>query len=76
MAKPSADKAPASVSFEDSLAALEALVKKLEAPDTPLDQVIASFAKGQELLKACQTRLNEAELILEKATADGKTERL
>ncbi len=54
-------------SFEKSLEALEALVKKLEAPDTPLEAVIASFAEGQKLLKACQKRLSEAELVLEKA---------
>ena len=73
MAKCPENKAP---SFEESLAALEALVKKLEAPETPLEQVIASFSKGQELLKVCQARLNEAELVLEKATADGKTEKI
>ena len=73
MAKNADAKAP---SFEESLAALEALVKKLEAPDTPLEQVIASFSKGQELLKACQARLSEAELVLEKATEGGKTEKI
>ena len=63
-------------SFEQSLEALEALVKKLESPETPLDQIIASFSEGQKLLKVCQKRLQEAELILEKATEDGKTEKI
>ena len=63
-------------SFEEAMAALEALVRKLESPDTPLETVIASFTEGQKLLKACQKRLQDAELVLEKATEDGKTEKL
>ena len=61
-------------SFEESLASLEALVQKLEQPETPLETVIASFTEGQKLLKVCQKRLSEAQLVLEKASADGKTE--
>ena len=63
-------------SFEENLAALEALVRKLEAADTPLETVITSFTEGQKLLNACQKRLQQAELVLEKATEDGKTERI
>lgn len=54
-------------SFEEALASLEALVEKLESPNTPLEKVIASFTEGQKLLKVCQKRLQEAELVLEKA---------
>lgn len=71
--KISASKEP---TFEENLAALEALVQKLEAPETPLELVIASFSEGQKLLKACQKRLQEAELVLEKATEEGKTEEI
>jgi exodeoxyribonuclease VII small subunit len=67
---------PKDPSFEQSLEALESLVKKLEAPETPLDQIIASFSEGQKLLKICQKRLKDAELILEKAGEDGKTEKI
>jgi len=62
--------------FEENMAALESLVKRLEAPDTPLETVIASFAEGQKLLKACQKRLQDAELILEKVNADGTREKI
>lgn len=74
--KPSAAENPKDSSFEENLAALEALVQKLEAPETPLDQIIASFSEGQKLLKACQKRLQEAELVLEKAMEEGKTEKI
>lgn len=57
----------AEIGFEEALAKLEALVTRLEAPDTPLEKVMASFSEGQKLLKICQKRLQEAELVLEKA---------
>ena len=58
--------------FEKSLENLEALVEKLESPETPLETVIASFTEGQKLLKVCQKRLREAELVLEKVAEEGK----
>lgn len=63
----SANKDGKEPAFEEALASLEALVEKLESPDTPLEAVIASFTEGQKLLKVCQKRLHEAELVLEKA---------
>ena len=38
--------------FEDNLAELTALVKKLEG-DIPLDEAIAAFEKGISLTKLC-----------------------
>ena len=49
-------------SFEQNLKALEKIVGKLESGSVSLDESIALFQKGKTLGKACETRLNEAEL--------------
>lgn len=42
--------------FEDNLAELEALVKKLES-DIPLDEALSAFQKGIELTRLCISEL-------------------
>jgi exodeoxyribonuclease VII small subunit len=65
------------LSFAEQLETLEALVARLESPDTPLELVVSTFTEAQKLMSSCQKRLAEAELILEKATAtDGQTEQM
>jgi len=60
-------------SFEESMSELEALIEKLEDPNTPLESIVQTYAEGQKLLKACQARLEAAELKLEQANTDGST---
>ncbi len=48
--------------FEKSLAALEELVKKLEAGDLPLEESLKQFERGIQLARACQEALQQAEL--------------
>lgn len=49
------------VSFENSIAELEEIVKKLEKGELTLDESIDCFQRGVELTKYCSKRLDEAE---------------
>jgi exodeoxyribonuclease VII small subunit len=62
------------MSFEQALAALEAIVQQLERGDVPLDQSIALYERGEALRAACQQRLDAAQARIEAIVtgADGK----
>ena len=49
------------VSFENAIAELEEIVKKLEKGELTLDESIKCFQRGIELTKYCSKRLDEAE---------------
>ena len=53
-------------SFEESMEQLETIVESMEGGDTPLDKLVEKFEAGTIHLKNCQSRLNEAELKIEK----------
>ena len=40
-------------SFEDALAELEELVRKMESGEMGLEEMVAAFEKGQKLVKSC-----------------------
>ena len=48
--------------LETDLKKLEELSKKLESPELPLDEALKLFGEGVELVRACQKRIQEAEL--------------
>ncbi len=52
-------------SFEAKLAELEALVKKLESSDLPLEQAIQLFERATQLSEGCRKLLTEAETKIE-----------
>ncbi|MEO9102358.1 MAG: exodeoxyribonuclease VII small subunit [Burkholderiales bacterium] len=52
---------PTPVSYEAALEELEQLLQRLEASHTPLDQLLASYQRGNELLKFCRQRLDVLE---------------
>ena len=56
-----AQKPPKSQSYEEALAELERLVAMMEAGELPLEQSLAAYQRGAELLQACQARLVDAE---------------
>lgn len=56
----------AKLSFEAALAKLEAIVDAMESGDVPLADLLAKYEEGSKLLKACEGRLKEAELKIEK----------
>lgn len=61
---------PSKMSFEDALRALEAIVRRLETGDVPLDESISLYAQGEELRKRCTERLQAAEARIQKLTVD------
>jgi exodeoxyribonuclease VII small subunit len=52
--------------FEQLYARLEEAVAKLEAGGMPLEDAIALYEQGMTLARACQERLDEAELKITK----------
>ena len=54
--------------FEEGINSLENIVKKLESPDTGLDESIEIYKKGMDILNKCNKKLEEAELQIVKLT--------
>jgi len=60
-----AEDTPEKPDFEASLGELEALVRKLESGDLPLDESLEEFKRGVELTRQCQDVLDKAQLSVE-----------
>ena len=73
-AEKNADDLPSDLSFEDALAQLEDIVRRLESGDVPLDASISLYERGNKLRGYCQQRLNAAQARIEKirVSADGR----
>src|SRR3984957_8956476 len=56
---------PKKQEFEQSLARLEEVVRKLESPNLPLDQAMKLFEEGMQLSRDCQKQLEQAEARVE-----------
>ena len=52
---------PAPPSFEASLGELESIVQSMEGGALSLEQSLAAYQRGMELMKTCQGTLAEAE---------------
>ena len=57
--KPAAE--PASVSFESAMAELEQLVAKMESGELPLEESVAAYKRGSELVQYCAAQLERVE---------------
>jgi exodeoxyribonuclease VII small subunit len=58
-------------SFEAALAEIESIVASMEGGELPLEQSLAAYKRGAELLQYCQTQLRDAQQqvkILESGT--------
>jgi exodeoxyribonuclease VII small subunit len=51
----------AAMSFEDALAELEQIVRRLEAGQVKLDEAIQCYERGALLKRHCEQKLNEAQ---------------
>jgi exodeoxyribonuclease VII small subunit len=51
----------AEMSFEDALAELEGIVRRLESGQVKLDDAIQSYERGARLKQHCENKLNEAQ---------------
>lgn len=63
----------ATLSFEDALGELEAIVRGLETGQQKLEDAIAAYERGAALKKHCEAKLAEAEARVQAivARADG-----
>jgi exodeoxyribonuclease VII small subunit len=56
------------LSFEQALAELESIVKKMDSGQESLELAINSFERGVQLKNHCENKLQEAKLKIEKIT--------
>ena len=49
------------LSFEQSMARLDEIVRHLEKGDMPLNDALALFEEGTALIRSCDEQLDEAE---------------
>jgi exodeoxyribonuclease VII small subunit len=61
MATKASLKTTAPSSYETALAELEQMVAQLESGQLPLDQLMAGYQRGAELLKFCRSKLEAVE---------------
>ena len=63
----------ADLSFEEALAELEQIVRRLEAGDGSLDSSIMAFERGARLKAHCEAKLRDAQMKVDQIakTSDG-----
>lgn len=64
----------ATLSFEQALQELEALVRSLEEGKTTLDQTVETYERGVALKSHCESLLKAAKLRVEKITVGASPE--
>ncbi len=62
-------------SIEEIFDELETILKKLESPDTPLEESFGQYEKGMKLVKACSEKIDKVEkqMIILQGEADGES---
>ena len=58
---PNSPKTQSSTTFESALAELEKIVSSMETGQMPLEKSLAAYKRGAELLKYCQSALQDAQ---------------
>jgi len=66
-----ADPVSADLTFEKALEELEALVGRMEDGKLPLEESLAAYQRGAELLRFCESKLSDAQARI--AILDGET---
>ena len=56
-----AGKSHKTLSFETALAELEQVVSDMETGKLPLEEALAAYQRGAELLRQCRSRLDDAQ---------------
>ncbi|GAB4162225.1 MAG: exodeoxyribonuclease VII small subunit [Rickettsiaceae bacterium] len=62
------------MTFEEALAELEEIVRKIDTGQEDLANAVTSFERGVMLKKHCETMLKNAKLKIEKVTSTNGTE--
>lgn len=57
------------LTFEQALAGLDEVVRRLEGGDVGLEEAVVLFEEGQRLLAACRERLAVAQARIDELTA-------
>lgn len=70
MAKSSSPKPVEELTYEEAFAELESIVTSLEGEQSPLDDAMALFERGQALVQRCSELLVGAELKVRKLSGD------
>lgn len=60
-------------SFEEALSRLESLTQSMQG-EMPLEDALAAYQEGNELVRYCQTKLAQVEQKLQVLDADGSKE--
>ena len=60
--------------FEESINRLEELVDKMESGESSLEQNLEWFEEGMNLIKACQTHLEDADKRVQELIKHSKSE--
>lgn len=71
MADKAAPAAGENPTFEQALAELETLVARMEDGKLPLEESLAAYQRGAELVRFCESRLADAQARI--AILDGET---
>jgi exodeoxyribonuclease VII small subunit len=61
----------AAITFEKALEELESLVARMEDGKLPLEESLAAYQRGAELIRFCESRLSDAQARI--AVLDGDT---
>jgi len=61
----------AAMSFEEALAELEQIVRRLEGGQVRLDEAILSYERGALLKRHCERKLNEAQQRVDRIVIGG-----
>jgi exodeoxyribonuclease VII small subunit len=69
-------KSPKAPTFETALAELEKIVASMEGGQLPLEESLAAYKRGTELLKLCQQQLQDAEQQVRILTESNQLENL
>jgi len=65
-----------SLSYEQALAELEAIIDAIEGTSANLDAAVTLFEKGKQLIKHCQELLDNASIKINILTESGTQESL
>ena len=60
------------LSFEESLAMLQEIIRKMESGQCSLEESIEEFKKGTELIKNCDQILDKYEKMITAVTSHGE----
>lgn len=58
--------------FESALARLEKLVDEMERENLPLDDLLARYKEGMDLLRTCRAQLDAAQETIEKQMTEAE----